>query len=391
MKIFSTNQVILIGLLAACSACAKSTSSSGSNDNQCCNERPATTNLKTEVIASGLDRPWGMAFLQDGSMLVTERTGNLRRIDQGQVSEPFSGLPEIAVVGQGGLLDIALDPDFDQNSRVYISYVEPSAEGNEQGTAVARAVVDLTARQLLNLEVVFTSNIKSSGGRHFGSRLRFASDKTLFVTLGDRGDQPRAQDRFDHAGSVIRINADGSVPADNPFADGRDALPEIWSIGHRNAQGAAIHPETDQLWTLSHGAAGGDEVNRPEAGKNYGWPLISYGSNYSGSGFEKGTAADGLEQPVYFWDPSIAPSGLTFYNPENALIPSWKGSLLAGALAFQHLSRLVMDGDSVIAEERYLDHEFGRIRDVRTGPDGAVWILTDSSNGQLIRITEAGN
>lgn len=211
------------------------------------------------------------------------------------------------------------------------------------------------------------------------------------MTLGDRGTQLRAQDPFDHAGSVIRINPDGSIPADNPFADGRNALPEIWSIGHRNAQGAAIHPLTGDFWTLSHGARGGDEINIPRAGRNYGWPLISYGTNYSGSGFELGDTADGFEQPIYYWDPSIAPSGFDFYDPTEPLIPAWQGSVLAGALRGQHLSRLVLDGDAVVAEERYLVEAFGRIRDVRAGPDGTVWLLTDDSEGQLVRLTQQAN
>lgn len=356
---------------------------------QCCAVRDAMTPLAVEIVTDDLDQPWGMAFLPDGSILVTERPGAIRRIVDGSVSAPFSGLPSIAEVGQGGLLDIALDPDFAETQTIFFTYAEPSEAGNTYGTAVGRARIDLDAGRLDDGETIFTSNIKSSGGRHFGSRIRFADDKTMFVTLGDRGTQMRAQDPFDHAGSVLRINRDGSAPADNPFADGKAALPEIWSIGHRNAQGAAIHPETGELWTLAHGAAGGDEINKPEAGRNYGWPLISYGSNYSGAPFAEGSAAPGMEQPIYYWDPSIAPSGLTVYSHSAPLVPSWQGSLLAGALRGQHLSRLVLDGDTVVAEERYFVDEFGRIRDVRTGPDGAVWLLTDG--GLLLRVTQAAN
>ncbi len=355
---------------------------------QCCVEREGNTSLRTEIVAEGLDEPWGLAFLPDGSILVTERPGAIRRVVNGKVSDPFSGLPAIGDVGQGGLLDIALDPDFAETQTIFFTFAEPSAAGDAYGTAVARARVDLDGEGLEDVQIIFSANKKSSGGRHFGSRLRFAGDGTLFVTLGDRGTQMRAQDPFDHAGSVIRINRDGSVPAENPFADGKDALPEIWSIGHRNAQGAAIHPQTGELWTLSHGAAGGDEVNKPQAGLNYGWPLISYGENYSGAPFAMGAAAEGLEQPIFYWDPSIAPSGFDFYDPAEPLIPDWQGSLLAGALREQYLSRLVLDGQEVIAEERYLVDRFGRIRDVRTGPDGAVWLLTDSSSGQLIRVTQ---
>lgn len=356
---------------------------------QCCVAKQGNTPLKAQVIAKGLDNPWGLAFLPDGSLLVTERSGALRHIENGKTSRPLKGLPPIHEVGQGGLLDIALDPDFSSNNRIYFSFSQRSNSGSQYGTAVASATLDLSKQRLNKLRIIFTSNKKSGGGRHFGSRLRFAPDKTLFVTLGERGSQMRAQDPFDHAGSVIRINRDGSVPNGNPFADGKKALPEIWSIGHRNPQGAAIHPMTGKLWTLSHGAAGGDEINQPKAGRNYGWPLISYGSNYSGRGFAKGSKAKGLEQPIFYWDPSIAPSGLSFYSHVKPLIPDWNGSLLAGALREQYLSRLILKGEEIVSEERYFVGQFGRIRDVRTGPDGAVWLLTDSSDGHVIRVTQA--
>ena len=356
---------------------------------QCCVLNEGTTQLDAEVVADGFDIPWGMAFPGDGSILITERPGALRRVVNGVVSEPFEGLPRIGATGQGGLLDVALDPNFANNRRIYISYTEPSNDWSAYSTAVARGRIDLAGGRVDDVEVIFSANNKSSGGRHFGSRLRFAPDGTLFITLGDRGEQMRAQDPFDHAGSVIRINPDGSVPADNPFADGTAAQPETWSIGHRNPQGAAVHPITGALWTLSHGARGGDEINIPQAGLNYGWPLISYGSNYSGRGFSMGDTADGMEQPVYYWDPSIAPSGFDFYMPVNPLVPDWQGSVLAGALRAQHLSRLVLDGDNVVAEERYFVDTFGRIRDVRTGPDGAVWLLTDDDDGKLIRVTQS--
>lgn len=354
---------------------------------QCCVLRDARVSVHTQIIAQGLDAPWGMVFLPDDSILVTEKGGSLRHIVGGRVSAPFAGLPQIIAVGQGGLLDIALDPDFDTTRKIFFTFAEGDKRQQNFSTAVASARIDLEDRRLEDVAVLFSANNKTSGGRHFGARIRFAADKTFFVTIGDRGTQLRAQDPFDHAGSVIRLNRDGSVPPDNPFADGKDALPEIWSIGHRNAQGAAIHPETGKLWTLSHGAAGGDEVNIPEAGKNYGWPLISYGTNYSGAGFQHGDTKAGLEQPIYYWDPSIAPSGFDFYAPDAALalIPEWRGSVFAGALRGQHLSRLILDGAEVIAEERYFDSEFGRIRDVRSGPDGALWFLTDG--GALVRVT----
>ena len=356
---------------------------------QCCTIRPATVAVQTEVIASGLDTPWGLAFLPDGSQLVTERPGRIRHIQNGVVSEPIRGVPRVVDEGQGGLLDIAVDPDFERNNLIYFTFSERGQGG--ASTAVARAKLELTRGRLRDVVTIFSASDKSGGGRHFGSRLRFATDGTIFVTLGDRGTQVRAQDTFDHAGSVIRINRDGSVPADTPFADGVEALPEIWSIGHRNPQGAAVHPETGALWTLSHGAAGGDEVNIPQAGKNYGWPVISYGSNYNGRPFQRGDTAPGFEQPTYYWDPSIAPSGFDFYMPEAPLIPGFDGSLFAGALKGQHLSRLILRGDEVVAEERYFEGQFGRIRDVRTGPDGALWLLTDDRSGQVIRVTGASS
>ncbi|MEM7194678.1 MAG: PQQ-dependent sugar dehydrogenase [Pseudomonadota bacterium] len=355
------------------------------DQSRCCQLQPQSVEVSTEVVVEGLDRPWGFVFLPDDSILVTERPGSLRRIADGAVSEPLAGVPDVADINQGGLLDIVLDPDFDKTRQVFFTYAVD--DGSGYGTAVARARLNLEANRLDNLETIFSSNIKSSGGRHFGSRLRFSSDKTLLVTLGDRGDPMRAQDPFDHAGSVIRINRDGSAPVDNPFADGKEGLPEIWSIGHRNPQGAAVHPLTGEYWTLSHGDAGGDEVNRPKAGLNFGWPIISYGTKYSGAGFPEGAAAPGYEQPVYYWDPSIAPSGLEFYVHDNPLIPEWNGSLMVGALAGRHLSRLSIQNGRVVREEQYFENEFGRIRDIRTGPDGALWMITDSSSGQLIRVT----
>lgn len=353
----------------------------------CCASTGDASTIQTTVVAEGLNQPWGMAFLPDGSILYTERPGSIKRIISGQVSKPLEGLPAIVAKGQGGLLDIAIDPEFLDNQLIYFSYTEPSDGGNKYGTAVGRGRVDLDAMVLKDFERIFTIKKKTSSGQHFGSRLRFAGDQTLFITLGDRGSQPRAQDPFDHAGSVIRIQRDGSIPKDNPFADSQQGLPEIWSIGHRSPQGAAIHFESGELWTLSHGPRGGDEINRVLPGRNYGWPVISYGINYSGRGFEKGYQSEGLEQPIYYWDPSIAPSGLDFYYPETPLIPSWKGSLLAGALKAGYLSRLILEGNNIVAEEKYLEGQFGRIRDVRTGPDGAVWLLTDGANAKLIRVT----
>ena len=337
--------------------------------------------IKVDVLSNKLDTPWGMVFLPDNSILITEKDGQLRLFDNGKLSEPISGVPSVAARGQGGLLDVTIDPDFSENNLVYLSYSEPGKGG--AGLAVARGV--LQNNQLQNVTVIYRQNKKSRGSRHFGSRLVFADDGTLFVTHGDRGDRPRAQDSFDHAGSVIRINADGSIPADNPFADGKTALAEIWSIGHRNIQGAALHPQTRKLWTIEHGARGGDEVNQPEAGKNYGWPVISYGVHYLGTKIGEGTAKPGLEQPKYYWDPSIAPSGLTFYQGD--LFKRWQGDLLVGSLKFGQLSHLRINNGKVEEIERIFDRDYGRVRDVTIGPDGAIYLLTVDSSGMLLKLT----
>ena len=360
----------------------------GQAQSSCCRDTLGEVALNVEVIASGLNRPWGLAFLPDGSQLVTERGGGLRRIKNGSVSQAIDGLPnDLAAIGQGGLLDVLVHPDFARNELIFFTYTQRS--GGRYGTAVARAELDIAQRRLDKVETVFTMNRKSRGGRHFGARLVLANDGTLFVTVGDRGDAQRAQDPFDQAGKVIRIKQDGSIPPNNPFADGSRGLPEIWSLGHRNAQGAALDPRTGDLWTIAHGAAGGDEVNRVLQGRNYGWPRISYGRNYDGTGFSQGSAASGLKQPRYYWDPSIAPSGLTYYNPPNALIPAWRGSFLHGALRGQYLGVLETQGNRITGSQTYLNGRYGRIRDVRTGPDGAVWVLTDSDEGLLLRLTQS--
>lgn len=337
--------------------------------------------FKVDVVAENLDEPWGFAFLPDGKILVTEKEGRLRIINGAEVSQPLKGVPDVVDSGQGGLLDVAVDPDFATNGHIYLTFSEPGKGG--AGTAVARA--KLGKGELENTEVIFSQNKKSRGGRHFGSRIAFAPDGTLFFTIGDRGDRPRAQDPFDHAGSVLRINKDGSIPKDNPFADAKKALPEIWSIGHRNAQGIDVHPVTGEVWTVSHGARGGDEINKPEAAKNYGWPVISYGRHYSGGKIGEGTEKEGLEQPLFYWDPSIAPSSMTFYSGD--LFPKWKGDMFVGALAGELVSRIKMDGDKITGEERLLEDEYGRIRRIKEGPDGALYAITD--DGELLRISPA--
>lgn len=343
--------------------------------------------LTVETLADGLDHPWGLAILPDGRFLVTERSGAMRIVDDGVISPPLAGVPDVAARGQGGLLDVVLLPDFATSRSIVFSYSEAGSGG--AGTAVARATLDegSGAARLSDVTVIFQAAPKSGGGRHFGSRIAVAGDGSLFVTLGDRGERERAQEADDHAGSVVRIWPDGRIPGDNPFAATNDALPELWSIGHRNPQSAAIHPETGKLWTVEHGARGGDEVNIPEAGKNYGWPVISYGRHYSGRKIGVGTSADGYEQPVHYWDPSIAPSGMAFYDGD--LFPAWRGDLFVGALRGRHLARLDLDGERVIGEEQLLTELNERIRDVRSGPDGALYVLTDSDDGRLIRITAA--
>ncbi len=339
-----------------------------------------------EEVTRGLDHPWGMAFLPDGRMLVTERTGRLRIVANGRLEpEPVSGLPDIRVRGQGGLLDVALHPEFSDNRYVYLSY----AAGTRQrsGTEVARG--QLRGNRLENLEVLFRAEPKTRGGRHFGSRLAFL-DGDLYISLGDRGSRELAQDLSAHHGSMIRLRDDGSTPPDNPYLGVEDARPEIYSIGHRNIQGLAVHPDTDALWSHEHGPRGGDEVNVLRPGVNYGWPVISYGREYaSGRQVGEGTARDGMAQPALQWTPSIAPSGMAFYAGE--AFPKWRGNLFVGALVHRKLVRLVLGGERVVHQEELLVNQVGRIRDVRTGPDGLIYLLTDapSPRGAVLRLRPA--
>jgi glucose/arabinose dehydrogenase len=349
---------------------------------------PAPTDgvVRAETVTRGLEHPWGLAFLPDGRMLVTERPGRLRQVERdGRVSDPIAGVPEVVARGQGGLLDVAVDPRFAENHFVYLSYAEPGP-GGTAGTAVARG--RLGQGRLEDVRVIYQQQPKVDGPNHFGSRLVFGRDGTLFVTQGDRfAHREKAQDLSVGFGKIVRINPDGSVPRDNPLVGRAGARPEIWSYGHRNVQSAALHPETGQLWTVEHGARGGDELNQPEAGKNYGWPVITYGVNYSGAKIGEGTAKPGMEQPVYYWDPVIAPSGMTFYTAD--AVPGWKGSILIGSLKPGLLVKLTMENGRVAHEERYLGDLRERIRDVRQGPDGFVYLLTDSRDGQILRVTPA--
>lgn len=366
------------GLLVACS--------NADADQSARTHETSAGPVEVTQMVDGLAYPWGMEMLPDGHLLVTLRDGEMLVIDpqNPDTRQTVANVPEVYAQGQGGLLDVALDPQFSRNNTIYFTFSDPSPEG--AGTAIASArLVRQGEPRLEDVKTLYSMSPKTDSGRHFGSRIVIDPGGNLFFTIGDRGDRPRAQDPMDPAGSVLRIAPDGSIPADNPFADGSKARPEIWSIGHRNAQGAALHPDTGELWTLSHGARGGDEINKPEAGKNYGWPEISYGRHYSGGKIGVGTSAPGLEQPLYYWDPSIAPSGLDFYTGD--AIPEWKGNLFAGALKYQLLSRLVLDGDKVVEEEQLFAEEYGRIREVRSFPDGALWFLTDESDGAIYRIS----
>ena len=347
-----------------------------------------TVSVDAEAIATGLEHPWGLDFLPDGSAVVTERAGRIRIFSEGKLSEPVKGVPKVAVGGQGGLLDIAVAPDFASSGRIFFSFSEPGDNGAGTAVASARLVRDGASPRLDDVKVIFSMNKKTPVGRHFGSRLVFHPDGTLFISTGDRGQGDRAQDMNDHAGAVLRINADGTIPADNPSPDGSKHLPEIWSKGHRNAQGMVFDPVVGSLLTVEHGAKGGDEINRPEAGKNYGWPVVSFGVDYSGAKLGVGTAAAGYEQPIHYWDPSIAPSGLVSYQAD--MFPEWKGDLITGSLKFQLVSRIDRDDTgAIIGEERMFDGEFGRIRDVTVAPDGAIWLVTDEENGQIIRLSRA--
>ena len=349
-----------------------------------------TTALEVTEVAHGLEHPWGLQFLPDGRYLVTERPGRIRVVGQdGKLSEPITGVPAVVLAGQAGLLDILLAPDFASSSVIYFSFSEPR-DGGGNGTAVARGKLTLAANggSLSDLAIIFRQQPAVDSTAHFGSRLVWARDGTLFVTLGERFTQRKsAQDLATDLGKVARINADGSIPKDNPFVGQEGKRPELWSYGHRNPQGAALNPATGELWETEHAAHGGDELNVVRAGRNYGWPVITWGNDYDGTKIGEGTTKPGMEQPLYYWNPSIATSGLAFY--EGTLFPDWKGNVLAGGLSKTVLQRLVMNGETVVAEEHLLVDRGERIRDVRVAPDGSVFVLTDDENGKLLRLTPA--
>jgi glucose/arabinose dehydrogenase len=345
--------------------------------------------LEVQTMVSGLVNPWALAFLPDGRMLVTERPGRMRIVTpQGQLSPPLKGVPEVWATGQGGLLDVITDKGFAQNNTIYFCFSERSGGGGR--TTVARArIVDGATPKLDDVKMIFRQDGPLSSGNHYGCRIVQASDDNLFVTLGEHFTyRDEAQNLGNHLGKLIRIAPDGSVPKDNPFVGRDSARPEIWSYGHRNGQGLAINPTSGDLWEIEHGPRGGDEVNIIGKGKNYGWPVIGFGIDYSGAKIHESSAKAGMEQPIKYWVPSIAPSGMAFYT--GTLFPKWRGSLFTGALAGQMLVRLSLNGNAVTSEERLLQNLNERIRDVRQGPDGALWLLTDSSAGRILRVTPTG-
>ncbi len=337
-----------------------------------------------ETVVGGLERPWSLAFLPNGDMLVTEKSGRLRLVQDGKlVAKAIEGLPRIAVVGQGGLLDVVLHPDFADNQRLYISYSARGAGGT--GTEVMTGLFD--GQKLSNTKVIMRALPKSRGGVHFGSRMAFDTQGHLYISLGDRGRRNQAQRLSTHYGSVLKLMDDGRVPADNPFLKNPERKQEIYSYGHRNVQGIALNPLTNDMWTHEHGPRGGDEVNILKKGANFGWPAITYGINYDGSTITEKKRAPGMEQPVTYWVPSIAPSGMAFYNGNK--FPQWKGDLFVGALAGAHLRRLEIKANKVVDQEQLLGDLGSRIRDVRMGPDGYIYVLTDQQNGKILRLKPA--
>lgn len=341
--------------------------------------------VEVTAIAGGLEHPWSVEVLPDGAYIVTERPGRMRIIRDGEVGRPLGGLPRIAAVGQGGLLDVALSPDFAETRRLFFTAAVPGPGG--QGTAVFSARLSPNERRLEDVRRIFLMNKLTGTGQHFGSRIAIAADGSLFFGIGDRGDEDRAQDQADHAGKIMRINADGTPSSANPSGQ---PLPEVWSSGHRNPQGIVIDPADNRLYTVEHGARGGDEINAPEAGNNYGWPVISYGKHYSGAEIGIGQSADGYEQPLHYWDPSIAPGALAVYR--GAMFPEWEGDFLVAALKYQLVARIERRSDGTIgAEERMLEGEYGRIRDVKVAPDGSILLVTDEEDGQLLRITRGSD
>ncbi|QVQ29623.1 PQQ-dependent sugar dehydrogenase [Achromobacter deleyi] len=348
-------------------------------------QEPPSVAARVTPVVGGLDHPWSMAFLPEGGMLITERPGNLRLLRMpGGLSKPLSGVPKVAAQGQGGLLDVALSPDFATDRYVYLSYAE--SDGSKSGTVVGRGRLADDATGLQDFRVLFRQEPKLSSGLHFGSRLVFDGKGYLYISLGENNQRPTAQDLDKLQGKVVRLKTDGTVPADNPFVGKAGARPEIWSYGHRNPQGMALNPWSGELWENEHGPRGGDEINLVQPGKNYGWPLATYGINYSGLAIPEaqGETLPGMESPLYWWPKSPAISGMAFYDADR--FPAWRKSLFIGALVNRNLIRLTLDGNRVVAQELLLVDRKSRIRDVRQGPDGYVYVLTDASPGELLRL-----
>ncbi|MDB5799734.1 MAG: yliI [Rhodocyclales bacterium] len=366
-------------------ATSSSTASALAGSAQCsATTAPGTPGgITLTAFASGLVNPWGMVFLPDGRILVTERPGRMRIVStSGALSAPITGVPAVYAQGQGGLLDVVLDPDYATNGLIYFSYAESGTGG--AGTAVARATLNTSTLALSGVTVIYRQTPKVSGTGHFGSRLVFGTDGKLFISLGERQKFTPAQDTLKSLGKIVRINTDSTIPIDNPFIGNAAYLPEIWSYGHRNPQGMTRHPVTGQIWTAEHGAMGGDEINTPQSGKNYGWPVISYGVNYDGSKIGEGTAKAGMEQPKCYWDPSIAPGNLVFYTGNK--VASWSGNLFVAVLKDMSLMRLTMNGSNITGQERFNIGK--RVRDVRVGPDGWLYLLTDETAGQILKVTQ---
>jgi len=345
--------------------------------------------LEVETVVEGLEHPWGMAFLPDGRILVTERPGRLRVVADGRLlPDPVSGVPQVVAAGQGGLLDVALHPDFAENRLVYLTLAGSGRGGAATQVHRGRLTDGDGGLRLADVEMILEAQPYTGRRQHYGSRLAFAPDGTLFVSTGDRGERDRSQDPDDMAGSILRIHDDGRVPEDNPFVGRTDARPEIYAIGIRNAQGLAIHPETGALWENEHGPRGGDEINIIRPGRNYGWPVITHGREYSGGQVGDGlTEAPGMEQPLLVWTPSIGPSGMAFYTGE--AFPDWQGDVFVGALPLRHLRRVVLDGEQVVHQEELLGELGHRIRDVRQGPDGLLYLLVDDSRAPMLRLRPA--
>ena len=374
VQIFRCLYIIIFGVTSCAPALAQNRSAVINSEKHA---------FRITTLLTGLENPWSVAFLPDGRMLVTERVGRLRLVglDFRLDPIPIEGLPETVAQGQGGLFDVVLHPQYSQNGWIYWAYNAPGAGG--WGTTLARG--KLKGQRMSEVQVLFSMQPKTRSSQHFGGRIVFDKSGMLYLTLGDRGDKDRAQKLDDHAGSVIRLHDDGRVPADNPFAKRAGALPEKWTLGNRNIQGATLHPKTGELWAHEHGPQGGDEVNVMRSGLNYGWPVITYGVNYgSGTRIGEGDTKPGMVQPLHLWVPSIAPSGMAFVN--GSQFPLWAGDLLVGALRGQMLVRLVLNGEKVVREERLLQGRVGRIRDVRMGPDGLVYLLTDDAEGALLRL-----